>query len=286
MDIVLGETAGFCFGVDNAVKNVENLLKQEKEIYCLGDLVHNKLVVNSLKQKGLKTVEDINEVPDKSKLVIGTHGVPKNIYRIAEEKGIELYDLTCKRVLELHNLVEKYAKNGYYIVLIGVKGHLENIGTISLAENKSIIFEDREEIDNVVEQVRKSGTSKLLIVAQTTFSVDKFNEYTEKIKKKIDFNLQIEIINTICSTLKLRQEETRNIARNSELMIVIGGKNSSNTIKLYDEAILGCNNAMLVETKEDLYMNYVRRFNKIGVIAGASTSKESIDEIMDILRKG
>lgn len=284
MDIVIGKTIGFCFGVNNAVKNVETLLKQNEEIYCLGNLVHNESVVNNLRKKGLKIVDSINEVPNKSKLVIRAHGIPKQVYVIAKEKEIELYDLTCKKVIELHNLVEEHANNGYYIVLIGSKNHPENIGTISFAGEKSIIFEDREEIDNVIEVIRKSGTSKILIVSQTTFSVDKFNCYIEKMEKKIHFNLQIKIVNTICDTVKKRQEETREIAKNSELMIIIGGKNSSNTIKLYDEAILGCNNAMIVETKEDLYMNYVRRFNRIGVMAG--TSKESIEEIINILKKG
>lgn len=286
MEIVLGKTAGFCFGVNNAVKNVERLLEQKEKIYCLGNLVHNKPVINNLKEKGLEIVEDINEVSDKSNLVIRAHGVAKSIYKVAKEKNIKLYDLTCKRVLELHNLVEKYANSGYYIVLIGTKNHPENIGTISFAGEKNIILENKEEIDNVIEQVRKSGTTNLLIISQTTFSIDKFNDYTEEIKRKINFNLQIEIINTICNTLKQRQEETRKLASSSELMIIIGGKNSSNTLKLYNEAIQGCNNAMLVETKEDLYMNYIRRFDRIGVIAGASTSKESINEIMDVLRKG
>ena len=286
MEIVVGKTAGFCFGVSNAVRNVEKLLATKEKIYCLGELVHNKSVMESLEKKGLKIVNNINEVPSKATLVIRTHGVPKQIYNIAKQKDIKLFDLTCRKVLELHKLVEEYCNKNYYILLMGVKEHPENIGTMSFADKNIAILQDREEIDSVIEKIRKSGINKLLIIAQTTFSNNEFNEHIEKIKKKINFNIQIEIINTICDTSKKRQEETQEIARSSELMIIIGGKKSSNANKLYNVAIRGCNNAMLVETKEDLYMNYVRRFEKVGVMAAASTSKETIDEILNILKKG
>lgn len=286
MEIVLGKTSGFCNGVNDAVENAERLLEVHKSVYCLGELVHNKNVMEKLQKNGLKIVQDINEIPSKAKVIIRTHGVSKRIYEIAKEKDIELYDYTCKKVLELHNLVNTYAKDNYYILILGDKSHSENIGTISFAGENCAILQEKEEIDNIIDSIRKSGTSKLLIIAQTTFCVDKFEEYIEKIQKKLDFNLHIEIMNTICGATRIRQEETKQIAKNSDLMIIIGGKNSSNTIKLYDIAIYWCNNAMHVETKEDLYMNYVKRFDKIGVMAGASTSQESIDEIMSILKRG
>ena len=286
MEIVTGKTKEFCSGVSNALKKVEMILDKREKVYCLGKLIHNNTILENLKSKGLKIIEDINEVPNNSMIVIGLQGASKQIYKVAKEKDIELYNLTCPKILKLHSLVEEYVKSDYYILLIGGREHFENKATISFAGEKGEILQDKEEIDKVIEKIRKSGAKKLLIVAQTTFSVDKFNEYITKIKNKINFNLQIEVVNTICDSDKSVQEQTKEIARNSELMIIIGAKNSPNAIELYDIAVRSCNNAMHVETKEDLYMNYIRRFEKVGVVAGVSTTKENIDEIMSILKRG
>lgn len=285
MEVVLGKTAGFCFGVDNAVRKAEEILEHQSTVYCLGEIVHNKEVVKKLEDKGLRTIQNMEEAKNEDVVIIRAHGVPRKTYEYAKENNIELIDLTCPKVLEIHMLVEKYAKEGYYIVLIGAKAHPENIGTISFAGKNASILEDREEIDDIIELIKKANLPKLLIIAQTTFAVDKFNEYVEILESKLSFNMKIEVIDTICKTTRLRQEETKKIAKDSDLMIIIGGKNSSNTTKLYDIAVKTCGNAMHVETKEDLYMNYIRRFKKIGVMAGASTSQESIKEIMEVLQE-
>jgi len=286
MEIILGKMAGFCPGVENAVKRANKELENSKEIYCLGELVHNKQVVDKLKSKGLQEIDSIKKAPKQSKVIIRAHGVPKEVYQYAQENQIELIDLTCGKVLRLHKIAEKYATNGYYIILMGKATHPENIGTISFCGKNSSVIENKEDIDKVINKLKRTTLRKLAIISQTTFSTEKFEEYTDILQQKIDFNMEIEINNTICDATRLRQEETKEIARQVELMIIIGGKNSSNTTKLYELAIRECNNAMHVETTEDLYMNYVRRFKKIGVMAGASTSQESIDEIMSILKRG
>lgn len=286
MEIILGEMAGFCPGVENAVKRTQKEVEEKKDIYCLGELVHNKQVVDKLKEKGLQQIEQIEEAPEKARVIIRAHGVPREVYQYAKEKQIELIDLTCAKVLGLHKMVEEYAKRGYYIILMGQPQHPENIGTISFAKENAFILQEKEEIDLLVQQIKKSGVNQIAIFSQTTFSIEKFEEYKKIIQQKIDFTAEIEIKNTICNATRLRQEETKEMANQVELMIIIGGKNSSNTTKLYEIALRGCNNAMHVETEEDLYMNYIRRFKKIGVMAGASTSKESIDRIMEILKRG
>lgn len=286
MEVILGKMAGFCPGVENAVKKTQKEVEQHKQIYCLGELVHNRQVVDKLKEKGLQQIEHIEEAEENTRVIIRAHGVTKEVYQYAKEKNIELIDLTCAKVLGLHKMVEEYAKRGYYIILIGQVDHPENIGTISFAGKNATVLQEKEEIDLVIQQMKKRGTSQLAIFSQTTFSIEKFEEYLKIIQQKIDFSVRIEVKNTICSATKLRQEETKEIAKQVELMVIIGGKNSSNTTKLYEIALQGCNNAMHVENEEDLYMNYVRRFEKIGVMAGASTSKESIERIIDILKRG
>lgn len=286
MEIVLGTMAGFCPGVENAVKKAQEQIEKSKKVCCLGELVHNKPVMEKLKKQGLQEVASIQEVEKDTKVICRAHGVPKEVYEYAQENQIELIDLTCPKVLRVHKIAQEYAQKGYYIILMGQAQHPENIGTISFCKEHASILEKKEEIDEIIQKIKKSQKKKLAILSQTTFSVEKFEQYVSIIKEKIDFNIEIEIRNTICDTTRLRQEEVKEMAKQVELMIVIGGKNSSNTTKLYEIAVRGCNNAMHVETKEDLYMNYVRRFEKIGVTAGASTSQESIEEIIKILKQG
>lgn len=286
MEIILGKMAGFCPGVENTVRRAKQELEKGEKIYCLGELVHNKQVVNQLKEKGMQPIEKIEEAPEGAKVILRAHGVAKEIYEYAKKHKIQLIDLTCGKVLRLHKMAEEYAKNGYYIILMGQADHPENIGTISFCGENASILQEKEEIDAIVEKIKESGTKQVVIFCQTTFSLEKFEQFIDLLERKVDYTIKMEINNTICDATKLRQEETKEIARKSELMVIIGGKNSSNTTKLYEIALNWCGNAMHVETPEDLYMNYVKRFVKIGVMAGASTSKESIDEIMDILRRG
>lgn len=286
MEIIIGKMAGFCPGVENAVKRAEEEIQKNKQVYCLGELVHNKPVLDKLKKEGLQEIDFIQEIKKEARVICRAHGVPKEVYEYAKEHEIQLVDLTCGKVLRIHKMAQEYAQKGYYIILMGQAQHPENIGTISFCGEYASILEEKEEIDAIVQKIKESKLIRLLIFSQTTFSVEKFEKYVNIIKQKIDFNIEIEVKNTICDATKLRQEETKEIAKQVELMIIIGGKNSSNTTKLYEIAIKGCNNAMHVETKEDLYMNYVRRFKKIGVTAGASTSKESIEEIIEVLQQG
>lgn len=283
MEVVLGKRAGFCPGVKNTVIKTEKILEQVKEIYCLGQLVHNKQVTEKLKQKGLKIVDDISVVPNNSYLIIRAHGIPKETYKKIKEKNIKALDLTCPKVLQIHKQVENYAKLGYYIILTGEKEHPEVIGTYSFGVPNISVVENLEDIKLAVECINKKDIRNIAVVSQTTFSMEKFEQYTSNLKKMIKKDSNLEINKTICDATKLRQMETTEIARQVELMVIIGGKNSSNTKKLYEISLRECNNAVLVETIDDLYMNYVKRFKKIGIMAGASTPKYVIDEIVQII---
>lgn len=282
MDIVLGKTAGFCYGVRNAVQNAEQKLKKYKKISCLGELVHNGQVIRKLEKLGLRIVEKVED--SNNKVIIRAHGIAKEIYHKAQKLNIEVFDFTCPKVLKIHKIADEHAKNGYYIFFIGGKNHPESIGTISFCGNNSYLIETEEEIDEAIKTLKESNIKKLLIIVQTTFSLEKFNSYVDKIKEKIDASIELEVKNTICNATKIRQEETSEISKNVQCMIIIGGKNSSNTKKLYDIAKENCKNTIIVETKDELNTNAVKKFDKIGIMAGASTPDESIEGVIKAIK--
>lgn len=281
MEIVVGKLAGFCGGVINSVTKSEKILDDNGSTYCLGELVHNKQVVAKLESKGLKIVNDIEEVPDNEKLIIRAHGVPKEVYDKAIERNIELYDLTCPKVLNIHEEAKKLVKEGYYIVLIAQKDHPEAIGTISFCGIDSIILEKEEMLEEVVESISSSKKDKVAVLSQTTFSVEKFEQLVSRLKELLG-DIELNVNNTICSATELRQKETKELASKVDAMIIIGGKNSSNTKKLYEISLNNCKNTFIIETVNDL-MEDMSIYDKIGIMAGASTPKESIEEVLDYL---
>lgn len=281
MEIILGKTAGFCGGVRIAVENSKKDLDKYDKVYCLGDLVHNKQVINKLEEKGLIVIDDISKA--KERAIIRAHGVEKEIYEKAKKMNIELLDYTCKKVLLIHNLVEDYAKKGYYIILIGEPNHPEVIGTFSFCGKYKSIINKVDDVEELLENIKESNVKKAIIVAQTTFNGLKFDEIVENIKNKVDKNIEIEVNKTICNATNLRQKETIELSKQVELMIIIGGRNSSNTNKLYEISKKYCKDVIAVETYKELDKEYVKKYEKIGVMAGASTPKESIEEVINFL---
>ena len=280
MKIIVGKTAGFCFGVKNAVEKTKEILLHEKNIYCLGEIVHNRQVVQSLEKQGIIFVDDIEKA--KNKMIIRAHGVSTEIYNRAREKEINLIDLTCPKVLKVHKIVKEYAEKNYYIFLLGERKHPETIGTISFCGECSTVIEDENEVEDAIIKFKESKLKKALLISQTTYSLEKF----EKIKKILQSkNIELEIRNTICPATKLRQEETEEISKKVDLMIIVGGKNSSNTQKLYYISKNNCKNAIHIETKEELAKIDISKYNKIGIMAGASTPNESIEEVVEFIKK-
>ena len=282
MEIILGKTAGFCGGVQIAVQNSEKDLNKYKKVYCLGELVHNKQVIENLENKGLTVIDDISKA--KERVIIRAHGVQKEIYEQAQKMGIELLDYTCKKVLLIHDLVENYSNKGYYIVLIGEPNHPEVVGTYSFCGEHKYIINKIEDVDNLILDIKKSNLKKVLIVAQTTFNSLKFDQITQEIENKIDNNIQVEINKTICNATELRQKETIELSKKVDLMIIIGGKKSSNTNKLYEISKKYCKNSIIVETYKEIDKKFVDKFEKIGIMAGASTPKQSIEEVIEYIK--
>ncbi len=278
MEILVGKTAGFCYGVKRAVEGVINEAKQAKEnIYCLGELVHNKQVIEKLEKLGVNCIEKIEE--SKGLTIIRAHGVPKEIYNISKQKNIPIQDYTCPNVLKIHEIADKYNKEGYFIFLLGNKNHPENIGTLSYCENYYVI-EKEEDVKDAIKKFEETKINKLLLIAQTTYSLKRFDIIKNILQDKINKNIEFVVKNTICSATMLRQKETEELSKKVDKMIIIGGRNSSNTKKLYEIAKNNCPNTVLIEVASDLNESDNNKFQKIGIMAGASTPQESIDEVI------
>lgn len=278
MEIILGKSAGFCGGIIAAVTNAEKELKNTSKLYCLGELTHNKEVLTDLESKGLVIIDNIKEAH--KKVLFRAHGVTKEIYEEAKKLNIDVIDSTCKKVLAIHELAESYAKDDYYIILIGEKEHPEVIGTFSFCGNFKSKINDINDIDIAIEDIKKSQLEKVLIIAQTTFNSHEFDEIINIIKAKINSKITLEIKKTICDATETRQKETKELASKVDYMIIIGGKKSSNSNKLFEISKEYCKNAIMIETYHELDRSYIRNYNKIGIMAGASTPRKSIDEVI------
>lgn len=283
MKIIIGKNSGFCYGVKRAVETAEKEANNsDKSIYCLGELIHNETVTEELKSKGIIFINDISEA--KNKTIIRAHGVDKRIYEYAEKNKIELIDLTCPTVINIHNIVQQFNKEGYYIFVIGKKEHPEIIGTISFAGQNSCVISDTSEITQRIQSFLKTGIKRVLIISQTTFSLKKFDEITQKITNCLPSDTKIVVKNSICKATELRQIEAEDISKQVDLMIVIGGKNSSNTLKLYEICLNNCKNVIFIQDEKQIDIENVMKFEKIGIVAGASTPKKLIDKVVNLLR--
>ena len=283
MEIIVGKTAGFCYGVKNAVDKTKETVQKQNETYCLGELVHNKQVTQDLERHGLVIINNIENA--KKNVRIRSHGVPKEVCEKAKELKLEVIDLTCPNVLKIHNIVKEYSSKGYYIFIIGQKDHAETIGTVSHCKQNSTIIESEKDINQTIKEFKETNLKKLLIVSQTTFSVEKFEAIVKNIEESINKDIELKVKNTICNATSVRQKETQEIAKQVDLMIIIGGKHSSNTNKLYQIAKKECNKCLLIETAEELDKDYIIKSEKIGIMAGASTPKESIESTVEKIKK-
>lgn len=281
MEIKVGKLAGFCGGVINSVNKTDKILDDSVKTYCLGELVHNKQVVDKLEKKGLILVESLDEVEDYSRIIFRAHGVTKDTYEVAKEKKLEVIDLTCPNVLRIHDKAVKLVEEDYFIVLVAQKNHPEAIGTISFCGDDCIILEDKNGIEDVIRLFKGSKKQKISVISQTTYSMSKFEELIELLKTEL-IDYEVKVDNTICTATELRQKETNILAAEVDAMIIIGGKNSSNTKKLYEIASAKCKNTYIVETIDDLNVD-MSCYDVVGVMAGASTPKESINDVVDYL---
>ena len=284
MEITIGKNAGFCYGVKNAVDSAKKDLQIASEkVYFLGDIVHNQRVIDELKAQGAEFIEDINEAG--STVIIRAHGIAKEVYEIAKKKKIVLKDYTCPNVLKIHKIAEEYANQGYYILLFGARKHPENIGTVSYCGDKYFVIEEEEGLYNAIDVLNTWNVKDVLAISQTTFNRDTFYTFQEILRDELNKDIHLVIQNTICNATNIRQKETEELAQKVDCMIIIGGKNSSNTKKLYEIAEDYGKSAICIETKEDIKNIDFSLIHSVGIMAGASTPQSSIDEVREMLEK-
>ncbi|MDD4565206.1 MAG: bifunctional 4-hydroxy-3-methylbut-2-enyl diphosphate reductase/30S ribosomal protein S1 [Eubacteriales bacterium] len=274
MIIKLAEHSGFCFGVKEALKKAEQTIKDNSEnnirIYTCGPLIHNKTVTDELQGKGIHIINSPEEAEEGDIIIVRSHGEPEEFYKKAKKRKIQIVDATCPFVKRIHQLVCEAKKQGFNIVVIGDRSHPEVIGINGWCDNKAFIVSSTEE-------AKKVDADRLFIVAQTTITEELFSEiiaYFQNEKKGIIVH------NTICHATKERQKSCMETAIDSDLMVIIGGSDSSNSKKLYEIANKYCNKAYFIENKESLPLKEVEKCNRIGISAGASTPERIIKEVI------
>ena len=270
MEIIVAKSGGFCRGVKKAVDTALTISPENTYIY--GEIIHNVDVVQSLSDRGLTMVEDLNQVPDGATLIIRSHGVGRDIYDLCEKRNIKVVDCTCEFVRRTQRIVDEKYKEGKTIVIIGEKTHPEVIGINGWCNNSAYIFSSVDEDFSVL------PPNDGCVVAQTTFSKEKF----EKIIKNLDnkYLKTVEIFKTICYTTIERQNEARELSKQCDAILVIGGLNSSNTNKLYDICAENCPNVFRLPNAAELEYKTIKKFKKVGIVMGASTPNAQTQEVL------
>ena len=274
MEVKLAKSAGFCFGVKRAIDTVYEQVETGKKIYTLGPIIHNEEVVKDLEEKGvrvLETEQDLEKVKDGT-IIIRSHGVSKHVYESIKRQKLEYVDATCPFVRKIHKIVEEESGKGNTILIIGNENHPEVAGIRGWSRSEAYVINTAEEAVKFDIPVEK----KLCIVSQTTFNYNKFQELVEIISKK---RYDIIVLNTICNATEERQQEARKIAKDVDAMIVIGGRHSSNTQKLFEICKKECENTYYIQTLVDLDFDRLKTVGSVGITAGASTPKNIIEEV-------
>lgn len=302
MEIKVAKHAGFCFGVKKAIEIAEEVAQSNKEkTYVYGQLVHNEKVINDLEGKGIIFVENINEIPENAVTVLRAHGEPGTTYQILEQKSIvkgkNLNDATCPLVTLVHNVAIKLKNNGYEVILFGKRNHPEAIGTsYHLKGKETFIVEHEDDYQKVIDYIEGKDFDKIAIISQTTMSVlgykkliDNINSATGDRFKEIPLslrNLDIKygFVDTICNPTKQRQTDVDELAQECDLIIVIGGKNSSNSKELWEKSKSYGVESYFIQSSQQLEKKWFDRKEKIGVTAGASTPDYLIDEVVERIK--
>lgn len=286
MEVKVAKTAGFCFGVQRAVDKVYELIDScPDRLFTLGPIIHNEEVVNDLEKKGVRVAseEELKTLPEGSTVVIRSHGVGKKVYDQLEECGLSYVDVTCPFVLKIHRIVEKESKAGSHIVIIGDPDHPEVVGICGWCIGPYTVIRTKQDALDFVPPEGKN----VCIVSQTTFNYNKFKDLVEILRKKRYDNTVLNILNilnTICNATEERQREAKSIAGEVDTMLVVGGRHSSNTQKLFEICKKECGNTYYIQTPVDLDSEMFQCSSCVGITAGASTPKKIIEEVQEHVR--
>lgn len=290
MKVELAKSAGFCFGVERAVQTVYDQVKDgQAPIYTYGPIIHNEEVVREFEQLGVRVIESEEEIStvEEGTIIIRSHGISKSVREKMNErkavsesigKFLNIVDATCPFVLRIHRYVMEYSQRDDWVVIVGNPTHPEVQGIFGWSNpQRTTIIESLEEAMDFDIQL----DNNLCIVAQTTFNLNKFQDIVEIIIKK---GYNSNVLSTICSATMERQNEAADLAARVDAMVVIGGKSSSNSRKLYEICRKNCLNTYFIQTKSDLKDTSLTRFDYVGITAGASTPKNIIEEVQKYVR--
>ena len=277
MKVLLAKTAGFCFGVDRAVKLTYQLLAEGRKVATLGPLIHNPQVVADLAEKGALTCEDLDDVPDGYEVVIRSHGVPARVYEKINTRGLAFHDATCPFVSKIHKLAEEAGKNGALLLVAGDAKHPEVQGIVGHTTGPVLVFAGEEELAALRPKIAQHES--ITVVAQTTFQVQAWEKCKTALKK---WCTNAQIFDTICNATWARQQEAEDLSQRCDHMIVNGGHHSSNTQKLLQVAARHTT-AITVETADELDRTWLQGAETVGVTAGASTPSSIIEEVLNCM---
>ena len=278
-EVILAKSAGFCSGVERAVDMVYEQIKKGGNIYTYGPIIHNESVVEDLAAKGVKIIgskEDISR-KEPGSVIIRSHGVARDVYEELEKNHMSIIDATCPFVLKIHRIAEEACQSGAQVVIIGSEEHPEVQGIMGYCDPPAVVIDTEEKAEAFV-----SERDSIHIVSQTTFQYNKFKQLVEILLKK-GYNSNIS--NTICNATEVRQKEAREIAKTADAVIVVGGRNSSNTRKLSEISAQECKNTVLIGGVDELETDMLKSAHRIGITAGASTPNNIIQEVYTSVRR-
>jgi 4-hydroxy-3-methylbut-2-enyl diphosphate reductase len=271
MKIYRARHGGFCFGVKRAIKIAIEASKKADGVYSLGPLIHNHLAVEDLRSKGIRPVEKMGGVKNKEVVIIRSHGVAPDVLKKLKSKNCEIIDATCPRVRRAQRYVQRLINEGYYVVIVGEKDHPEVKGLMGYGGTHATIYKDKHKI----------GKKKIGVVPQTTLNQARFNDAVVDLMANV---IEMKIYNTICRETALRINEATKLAKKADVMIVVGGKNSANTTRLY----LTCKKlrrSYHIESADEIQRSWFKGAKSIGITAGASTPKRQVDDVVRKIRK-
>lgn len=282
MEIEIEKQAGFCFGVTSAIKMSEKCLKDFGQLYCLGELVHNSMEINRLEKLGLKII-DVKDLENlhNCRVMIRAHGEPPSTYALAKRNNIEIFDATCPIVLKLQKDVKKAyeqcAMNDGQIVIFGKKGHAEVVGLCGQSENTAIVISSQKDIDKI------DFTKPIYLFSQTTKNKEEFEQITLLIKQRMlqEGNQQFFPVNSICKRMASRTKTLRDFADSVDALLFVSGRHSSNGNYLFDFCKQHKKETYFISEKEDIDIEELKKYNKIGISGATSTPMWLMEEIRD-----
>ena len=277
MEIKVAKNAGYCFGVKRAIEMVEETLKKYEgnRVYSLGEIIHNPQVVERLKRRGLIVVRDIEDVEENSTVIISAHGRSEEDIARLKKKGCKIVNATCPYVRLPQSIIKKMSSEGYLVILLGDREHPEVKGLVSFAKGENI------RVVNTNEDFSGLEADKVAVLAQTTQNREDFNKLVNSLLGRFK---EIRVFDTICDATKIRQEEAIKLAQEVDLMIVIGGRNSANTKRLYELSTRYCKRVLHIETEKEIDRSIIADAERIGITAGASTPNDIIKAVVERIR--